>query len=938
MTGPRKILVAGYYGAKNAGDEAILAGLLACFRAAGFAGDFTVITRDPADTRALHGVEGVAWNHIEAVIDAAQQADLVVVGGGGLFHDYWGVDPSTVLTSRQGGIAQYATPVYLAAMLGRPCALLGVGVGPLRTDLGRDLTRAVFELADLAYVRDQGSLDLVRTIGVSVEHVKLGRDLAFAAPWLDLPPAVISLLSSLPRPILGVALRYWTFGAAGGSWEVEIAEAIDRWQETTGGTALFVPMQTGSSEIEDDVAVARRMIARLREPVSAVLLPDGLSPLERFSSFGACDLVLGMRMHSLVAALRADVRALGLAYDPKLIEVAAHSGQGRATAMDLGSGASDLAEALLALTAGVPDLHRHPIEDDLTSNSSRSAAAILRLAAESEASRREKGTLEAVAELLRQRAEWSALLDKAEHELGRRDRLVEEARQQAASARREAEAERESLAEALQASRSRQQSLVDALHASLNEQESLRGENLEWANQAESLRLESANLTRQVGDLEQQKSALEGQLGELRSTIGVRLLARYWALARRLAPPGSRPRRWYGRIRAALVDARIAPRPLSGEPSYEASTADQIDRALGDFLHRWRFSKRVFLLISPVALRLSEGQRATHLALELAGRGHPVVFAYWRWSHEEPVDPAPDLVFQLPLDELARRPRSILDRFSDANVTLLLEFPYPKMFETLAFARGRGWKMVYDVVDNWAEFHRVGLAEWYDPDFEAHLVFNADRVIAVNQRLADRLHALGRQGVNLVPNGARAGIDRIIEPVDLPRGEITLGYFGYLSEAWFDWDLIAQVAQEQPTWRIYLIGYGGNGHHRLPDNVVLLGRVDPLRLSAHAAHWDVGIIPFKPSTLAADADPIKAYEYLAMGLPVVSTGCPAPMGAEALVLLADGAADFIRQVRRAAKETGMAAARRAFAARCSWRERADLLLGSLESAPSIEPG
>jgi len=76
VTGPRKILVAGYYGAKNAGDEAILAGLLACFRAAGFAGDFTVITRDPADTRALHGVEGVAWNDIEAVIDAAQQADL----------------------------------------------------------------------------------------------------------------------------------------------------------------------------------------------------------------------------------------------------------------------------------------------------------------------------------------------------------------------------------------------------------------------------------------------------------------------------------------------------------------------------------------------------------------------------------------------------------------------------------------------------------------------------------------------------------------------------------------------------------------------------------------------------------------------------------------------------------------------------------------------
>jgi polysaccharide pyruvyl transferase WcaK-like protein len=142
MTAPNKILVAGYYGAQNAGDEAILSGLLASFRAAGYLGEFAVLSHDPADTRALHGVEAVAWNDIEAVIDASDSADLVVVGGGGLFQDYWGVDPATVLTSGHGGIAQYATPVYLAATLGKPCALLGVGVGPLRTAEGRDLTRA----------------------------------------------------------------------------------------------------------------------------------------------------------------------------------------------------------------------------------------------------------------------------------------------------------------------------------------------------------------------------------------------------------------------------------------------------------------------------------------------------------------------------------------------------------------------------------------------------------------------------------------------------------------------------------------------------------------------------------------------------------------------------------------------------------------------------
>jgi hypothetical protein len=71
--------------------------------------------------------------------------------------------------------------------------------------------------------------------------------------------------------------------------------------------------------------------------------------------------------------------------------------------MDLGSGASDLADALLALTAGVPDLHRHPIEDDLTSNSSQRRRDLAFWPPSPEPVGAE-GTLGAVAGLLRQRA------------------------------------------------------------------------------------------------------------------------------------------------------------------------------------------------------------------------------------------------------------------------------------------------------------------------------------------------------------------------------------------------------------------------------------------------------------------------------------------------------------------------------------------------------
>ena len=878
MTGPNKILVAGYYGAKNAGDEAILSGLLVSFRDAGFTGGFTILSHDPADTQALHGIEAVAWTDIEAVIDAAEQADLIVVGGGGLFHDYWGVDPTTVLTSRQGGIAQYATPVYLAAMLGKPCVLLGVGVGPLQTEEGRDLTRTIFDLADLAFVRDQGSLDLLKEIGASIEHVTVASDLAFAAPRVSLPPSASSFLAGLPRPILGVALRHWAFGIDSETWESEVAQAIDRWQETTGGTPLFVPMQTGSSQIEDDVAVARRMISRLRRPAAAALLPEGLNPLERFWAFGSCNLVLGMRMHALVAGLRCGVPCVGLTYDPKLKALVSPSGP-RVRILALPAYAETIANELTSVREAVS--RGAPAESEGASQFSRRgiAAASASVMELTQSTRSHRPALMGFPDMLRRSAQDRAHLARLEMELRVSQQL------------RKAEEEE-----------------------------------AEAAHEALKLEIDTANADKD--DLAAKNARLTSELEGVRSTTGFQLLARYWALARRVAPPGSLHRRLYGRFRRRLRGSRSTTFMSSVDrpwPPDLSRVCDQLSR----FLESSKGTRPTFFILAPTLFRLAEGQRSTNLALELSRRGHPVVFAYWRWSAEDAGDPSPENVFQLPLDLLEQDPRSLVGCFPDSDVVLLAEFPYPGLFETIAFAQGRRWKIVYDAVDNWAEFHRAGQATWYDPDFEAHLVRSAGKVLAVTQRLADRLKAFGRDDIVVVPNGCRTGIEQVAEPVDLPRGEITLGYFGHLTKAWFDWDLVERVAKARPSWRIYLAGYGSDLRRSLPVNVTLLGRIPAQRLASYAAGWDVGIVPFLLSDLAGEADPIKTYEYLAMGLPVVVTGCEPPLGAEAFVRKAAGPSEFIEQVQLAAEDSAMVSARRAFAKQNVWSRRADEMLSTV---------
>ncbi len=250
------------------------------------------------------------------------------------------------------------------------------------------------------------------------------------------------------------------------------------------------------------------------------------------------------------------------------------------------------------------------------------------------------------------------------------------------------------------------------------------------------------------------------------------------------------------------------------------------------------------------------------------------------------------------------------------------------MFESIAVANAAGWITLYDVVDDWKAFSKVGQAAWYDEQFEKHLLTSVDCVTAVNKQQVGRVLGLGYSEAAIVPNGVVRGIDNIGERKILERGEITLGYFGYLSDAWFDWELVRNVGMTNPSWRVYIIGYGYRPpRNYLPENVILLGKKPQNSLAAFANNWDVGIIPFKRGAVAQGSDPIKTYEYLAMGLPVVATGVCAPQGGEGFVRIANGLDEFTTQVINASEEEkDSGPARRHYAEGCTWANRVETLL------------
>ena len=316
-----RVLIAGYYGFGNAGDEAILATVLADLRALEPALLATVVAEDTRATSA-YGVATVHWKDVPGIAAAVQEADLVILGGGGLFQDSLAFDPAAILTPRHHGISYYSGFPLLAAAFGKPCAMYAVGVGPLTTDAGRAGTRAAFERADVVTVRDAASKAALVALGIDADRIHVTADPAYRLPRASEARAEeILQMAGLDiglRPRLGVALRHWDIGVDPARWEEQVALALDEFLLRYDGVAVFVPFQALREDLVNDVAAAHRVRARMRHATRTVVLDGSQSPSEKAAVLGSCDVVLGMRLHSLVFAMSAGVAAVALAYDPKV--------------------------------------------------------------------------------------------------------------------------------------------------------------------------------------------------------------------------------------------------------------------------------------------------------------------------------------------------------------------------------------------------------------------------------------------------------------------------------------------------------------------------------------------------------------------------------------------------------------------------------------------
>lgn len=885
-----RILIAGSYGMGNTGDEAILAGILGPLRRRLPEARLCVVSGNPEATRALHGVEALPWDDWQAIHDTLAGSDLLILGGGGIFFDYTGFDPARLLESGAPDLAHYGSFPVLAWLLDKPLMIYAAGVGPLSTPEGREMVRLAFTVASRATVRDVESRDLLAEIGADVSRVEVTADPAFALSVVD-PGG----LEETRRPRIALTSRPWQLAGPQEEWERSFAGSIASFALARNAQILLVPFHVGSDE-ESLLRIREGLESEGMDAGDVVLFRGSASPSQVAGLLRACDLTVGLRLHSILLSMLAGTPAVALSYDPKVRSLARLAGH-EELCLDL--------PGLSGLSALLEDAwdRREEIRRDFLRVSGE-----LRILAEANADR--------IAEV-RVRPEPDGETEAAFRRLASRSfrERLREIR------------ERGALIERQWGELKQSQVWLDSIKQEL---EAARAER-------DTARTSVQRLREQRDLLLGERNDLARRLGEFEATLAYGMVSRFWGVMRQTFPEGSRRRGIYKVAKKILgkVIRTSSTSPAALELPPDADGQDpRGDLARFEDLVLERGAETVVAFFSATQLIESEGQRPTQLALELARRGIPVVFCYWRWWPNEwcAQDRMEEGIVQIPIDVVVARPEMLTGSFAGvASRIVLFEFPYPGLFETLAAANAAGWITVYDVLDDWEEFHRVGQAVWYDEPFERHLIRAADAVFPINEFLAERIRELGGEDLRVVGNGLKPGLEAISEPRPLERGEVTVGYFGYLAGAWFDWELIAEAARRRPSWRFYLIGYGGSPEGMtLTENVSLLGKKPQGELAAYAANWDAAIIPFKPDRLAAGADPIKTYEYLAMGLPVVATGVYPPSGGEAFVARAEGVEELLAELARAAAIKEGVEARRAFAASCTWGARLETMLSAIE--------
>lgn len=338
-----RLVLSGYYGFRNSGDEAVLKSILTALDAAGKEAGIKVepivLSGDPEWTARQYGVEAVHRMKLSEVRKALKSSDGLISGGGSLLQDATGL----------GSIPYYLGIMQIARWCGKPTFVYAQGIGPVNRKIFQPFIKRAFKKSAYVSVRDEESAILLRRYGVPQASIEIVPDPVMGLPSgeghggsaqepgaqpgarsggarteggapapLLAGSASASAEETDTRPIVGVSVRHWRSDRAD---LVRVAAALEALAGRHAVRLRFLPFHHGADED------ASRYVMERLSGAPASLAPAHDDPQQMLREVGRCALLIGMRLHSLIYAANQRVPLLGLSYDPKIDQFLGRLGQ-----------------------------------------------------------------------------------------------------------------------------------------------------------------------------------------------------------------------------------------------------------------------------------------------------------------------------------------------------------------------------------------------------------------------------------------------------------------------------------------------------------------------------------------------------------------------------------------------------------------------------------
>lgn len=286
----KKIVISGYYGFDNFGDESILGVLVEKLRA--ITPDIRVFSKNPRKTKDLYRVQSNLFFCPGKVIWNIMKSDVLVSGGGSLLQD---------VTSLKS-LLYYLTVINIALFFRKKVIIFAQGIGPINNKIGAFFTKRTLKKCSLVTVRDEKSLFLLRGWGLNPDLV--------CDPLFDLP-----LIGSMPSGKVGVQLR--SFKTLSEKLLIKLAENINK---------NFADKEIEIYSFQDslDLTVCKRFEAILKSfnPQIITKLIYGQTSKEIIDKLSKLDYMIAMRFHANLIALKYGIKTLAICYDEKVEKLA----------------------------------------------------------------------------------------------------------------------------------------------------------------------------------------------------------------------------------------------------------------------------------------------------------------------------------------------------------------------------------------------------------------------------------------------------------------------------------------------------------------------------------------------------------------------------------------------------------------------------------------